>query len=356
MFYFFPTLVTFFITFFCIILLKSLALRIGLIDTPSNRKQHQGNIPLIGGLAMLMGLLVGLLTLPISLQHYRSFIAGAALLVFIGLLDDFHELSPKSRFFAQILAVLLMIFWGHVHIIHLGNLIYYKDIFLGYYSSLVVTIIAALGIINAINMLDGVDGLAANLVLVELALLIYCAVYTGQFLSVHILLLLMASVVAFLWFNFPLPGRLHAQVFMGDAGSLFLGFSLVWFLISLTQGGLKSITPVTMLWIMAIPLFDTTSVMLYRLRKGRSVFCSDRHHIHHILLALSFSPLQINILLGGTNFVLGLIGLIIFHYQLKESLVFFSFLIIFAIYFFGSSYLRNLAIKKMKIDYFLLGY
>lgn len=101
---------SFCITIFCVLLLRPLALRLELIDTPNIRKQHQGNIPLIGGLAMLMGLLVGLLTLPISLQNYRSFIAGSALLVFVGLLDDFRELSPKSRFFAQIAAVLLMIF------------------------------------------------------------------------------------------------------------------------------------------------------------------------------------------------------------------------------------------------------
>ena len=111
------------ITVFCILLLRPLALRLGLIDAPDIRKQHQGNIPLIGGLAMLMGLLAGLLTLPISLQNYRSFIAGLALLVFVGFLDDFQELSAKSRFFAQIVAVLLMIFWGKNYISHLGNLI-----------------------------------------------------------------------------------------------------------------------------------------------------------------------------------------------------------------------------------------
>lgn len=350
---FFSALLAFFITLFCIILLKPLALRIGLVDTPNNRKQHQGNVPLIGGLAMLMGLLVALLTLPISLQHYRSFIAGSALLVFVGLLDDFHELSPKSRFFAQLVAVFLMVFWGNVQITHLGNLIDYHDIFLGYYLSLLVTIIATLGIINAINMLDGVDGLAGTLVLVELILLIYCATHTGHFLSASLLFLVIASVLAFLWFNFPFPGRFNAQIFMGDAGSMFLGFVLVWFLINLSQSFFKPVTPVTMLWIMAIPLFDTTAVMLYRLRKGRSIFSSDRHHVHHILLALNFSPLQINILLGSANFILGIAGLIAFHYQLKESIVFLSFLIIFGIYFSSINYLRNLAIKKKEIDYFL---
>ena len=344
----FSAAVVFVISCLCILLLKPLALRLGLMDAPNNRKQHQGNVPLIGGLAMMMGVLAGLLTLPISLQHYRSFIAGSALLIFIGLLDDFHELSPKSRFFAQIVAVCLMVFWGKVQISHFGNLIFYKDILLGHYTSLLVTIIAGLGIINAINMVDGVDGLAASLVLVELILLIYCAIHTQQFLAANILLLMIASVLAFLGFNFPFPGRPYAQIFMGDAGSMLLGFSLVWFLIELSQAKLQTVTPVTMLWIMSIPLFDTTTVMLHRFLKGRSLIASDRQHGHHLLLALNFSPFQINLLLAGANFVLGLVGLIAFNYRIKESIMFTSFLIIFVIYFFSSYYLRNCWVEKSK--------
>lgn len=108
----FSASIAFFVTLLCIFLLKPLALRLGLVDVPNDRKHHQYHTPLIGGLAMFMGFLAALLTLPISLQHYRSFIAGSALLVFVGLLDDFHELSPRSRFFAQIFALLLMYFWG----------------------------------------------------------------------------------------------------------------------------------------------------------------------------------------------------------------------------------------------------
>ncbi|MFZ0219843.1 MAG: MraY family glycosyltransferase [Candidatus Aquirickettsiella sp.] len=337
---------SFSMTVFCILLLRPLALRLGLIDTPDRRKQHQGNVPLIGGLAMLMGLLVGLLTLPISLQNYRSFIAGSALLVFVGFLDDFRELSPKSRFFAQIAAVLLMIFWGNIYITHLGNLIFFKDIYLGHYASLIVTLVAGLGIINTINMIDGVDGLAGTLVLVELSLLIYCAMFTQHFSAASLLLLLAASVLGFLWFNFPFPGRTSTQIFMGDAGSMLLGFGLVWFLIELSQNNFRPITPVTMLWIMSVPLFDATAVMLYRLIIGQPIIFSDRQHGHHLLLALNFSPLQINIFFGSVNFVLGLIGLSAFFYQFNESMMFMSFLILFIIYFFAFNYCRNSLRKK----------
>ncbi|OIZ95180.1 undecaprenyl-phosphate alpha-N-acetylglucosaminyl 1-phosphate transferase [Candidatus Rickettsiella isopodorum] len=345
---FFSVIITFFVTIFCVVLLCPLALRLNLIDTPDIRKQHQGNIPLIGGLAMLMGFLVGLLTLPISLQNYRSFIAGSALLVFVGMLDDFRELSAKSRFLAQIIAVLLMIFWGNVYITYLGNLFFLKAIYLGHYTSLIVTLIAGLGIINTINMIDGVDGLAGTLVLVELILLIYCAMTTQHFPVATLLLLLAASVLGFLCFNFPFPGRAYAQLFMGDAGSMLLGFSLVWFLIELSQSNFRPITPVTMLWIMSVPLFDATAVMLYRLIKGQSVIFSDRQHGHHLLLALNFSPLQINILFGSANFVLGLVGLCAFYYRFNESVMFMSFLLFFIFYFFVVNYCRNLLVKNSK--------
>lgn len=337
--------ISFSMTVVCIFLLYPLALRLGLIDTPDNRKQHQGHIPLIGGIAMFMGLLAGLLTLPSSLQPYRGFIAGCGVLVFVGLFDDFHELSPKSRFFAQIMAVLLMIFWGKIVITHLGNLIFFKAIYLSYYGSLFVTLIAGLGIINAINMVDGVDGLAGTLVLIELILLFFGAT-TQHSSAAALLLLLIACVLGFLAFNFPFSSRRQARIFMGDAGSMLLGFSLVWFLIELSQCHSQPIMPVTMLWIMSVPLFDATAVMLYRLLKGQPLIFSDRQHGHHLLMGLNFSPLQINILLGSLNFVLGLIGLSAFYYQFNESIMFISFLILFIIYFFIVNYYRNSLIKK----------
>ena len=103
-----------------------------------------------------------------------------------------------------------------------------------------------------------------------------------------------------------------------------------------------------MLWIMSIPLFDATAVMLYRLIKGQSIVYSDRQHGHHLLLALNFSPLQINIIFGCINFVLGLIGLCAFYYQFNESIMFMSFLLVFIIYFFVVNNCRNSLIENRK--------
>src|SRR5690349_200444 len=109
-------LVAFFTTIGCIWLLRPLAIRLDLVDSPGGRKQHAGHIPLVGGLAMFLGFLFSLLTLPISLTDYRPLLAGCSLLVFIGILDDFHELPARARFAAQIAAALLMTAWGNVSI------------------------------------------------------------------------------------------------------------------------------------------------------------------------------------------------------------------------------------------------
>lgn len=343
--YLFSALIAFFITLTCMLLLKPLAVRLDLVDAPNSRKHHQGDTPLIGGLAMFTGFLAALLTLPISLQHYRAFIAGCALLVFTGLLDDFHELSPKSRFFSQIFALILMFFWGGIKLTQLGDLFFCRKLNLSI-TSLPVTVIAGLGIINAINMLDGIDGLAGTVVLSELLLLSCCAITNGQFLAVHILLVMIAVVCAFLCLNFRWLGRSHAQVFMGDAGSMFLGFALVWFLIEFSQSGSIVVTPVTMLWLMILPLFDTTAVILYRISKKKSVFSSDREHLHHLLSAFNLSPAKISLSLGAINLVLGGVGLLAYYCQWREGLMFIGFLILFVLYFIGVSYLRVQLYKK----------
>jgi UDP-GlcNAc:undecaprenyl-phosphate/decaprenyl-phosphate GlcNAc-1-phosphate transferase len=343
--YLFSACIAFFITFICILLLKPLAARLGLVDAPNSRKHHQVDTPLIGGLAMFIGFLAALLTLPISLQHYRAFIAGCALLVFTGLLDDFHELSPKSRFFAQIFALILMFFWGGIKLTQFGNLFFCKKLNLNM-ASLPVTVIAGLGIINAINMIDGIDGLAGTVVLSELLLLGCCAITSGQFLAAHILLVMIAVVCAFLCLNFRWVGRSQAQVFMGDAGSMFLGFALVWFLIEFSQSGTTAVTPVTMLWFMTLPLFDTTAVMLYRMRRKKSVFSSDREHLHHLLSEFNLSPARISLSLGAINLILGVVGLLAYYYQWVEGMMFIGFLVLFVLYFISVNYLRLQLYKK----------
>ncbi|MEE8286845.1 MAG: MraY family glycosyltransferase, partial [Gammaproteobacteria bacterium] len=147
-------------------LLRPMAKRVGLVDEPGGRKPHQGSVPLIGGVAMFCGFSLAALTLDMGLTAYRSFFAAAAILVVVGLLDDMHELSSRARFGAQILAAVLMAYWGGVVLGDLGGLASGGASFALSGWEIVFTVFCTVGVINALNMSDGVDGLAGGLSLV----------------------------------------------------------------------------------------------------------------------------------------------------------------------------------------------
>ncbi|MDX2163806.1 MAG: undecaprenyl/decaprenyl-phosphate alpha-N-acetylglucosaminyl 1-phosphate transferase [Gammaproteobacteria bacterium] len=326
--YLLSPLVAFAMTMAGLILLKPLAIRLGLVDKPGGRKHHQGNIPLIGGIAIFFGLGFSLLTLNISLSNYRCFIAGCVLLVISGVLDDFKELTPSARLFIQFLVAILMVTWGNQVLFNLGNLFSFGNISLGY-AGYPITIIAVVAVINAVNMTDGADGLAGSVAWIELAYFVWIAYRANQFMDVQIIGLALSAVFAFLCFNFPLYQK--AKIFMGDSGSMMLGFLLVWFAVGLSQipGGVH---PVTFLWILAVPLWDISSVVIRRLLRGYSPMKADRGHFHHYLFAKGFSSLQVTLLIGVLSAVLGLIGMLGEVYGVSESLMFLTFLGFFALY------------------------
>ncbi|HEV2524231.1 MAG TPA: MraY family glycosyltransferase [Gammaproteobacteria bacterium] len=323
-----PIFVAFAMTIAGLILLKPLAIRLNLVDKPGGRKLHEGDIPLIGGIAMFFGFAFSLLTLHVSLSTYRCLIAGCVLLVITGVLDDFHELGPRARLFIQLFVAILMITWGNNYLNDLGNLFHYGTVHLKYFGY-PVTIIAVLAVINAVNMTDGADGLAGTIGLIELIYLAWMAFRVNQYIDMQILVLLIAVVLGFLCFNFPL--RQQARVFMGDSGSMLLGFVLVWFCVDLSQTAGAS-HPVTFLWILAVPLWDISCVVIRRLLRGYSPLKADRGHLHHYLLEKGFSSLQVTSLIGALSAVLGLIGVLGENLHIPESFMFGGFIGLFALY------------------------
>jgi UDP-GlcNAc:undecaprenyl-phosphate/decaprenyl-phosphate GlcNAc-1-phosphate transferase len=263
--------------------LRPLALRMGLVDEPTERKSHQGTIPLIGGVGMFSGFALAALTLDMELAAYAGFFAASAILVVVGVFDDLHELSSRARFGAQILAAGVMAYWGGVVLHDLGSLGATPGPVLLEHWDIVFTVFATVGVINALNMSDGVDGLAGGLSLIALAGLAYVADGAGLVPERALLLMLSAVVGGFLLFNMRLPWRHRAVVFMGDAGSMFLGFAITWFFISMSQGESRAMTPVTALWLLMIPLFDTVWLIVWRFSQGRSPTSSDVGHLHHVL-------------------------------------------------------------------------
>jgi UDP-GlcNAc:undecaprenyl-phosphate GlcNAc-1-phosphate transferase len=309
-----------------------MAMRIGLVDEPGGRKPHQGSVPLIGGVAMFCGFALAVSTLDMGLMAYRSFFAAGAILLVAGILDDMCDLSSRVRFSAQILAAVLMAYWGGVVLQDLGALgAGGNAVVLPNWGGL-LTVFATVGVINALNMSDGVDGLAGGLSLIALLGMAYVADRAGLATERTLLLLLAAVVTGFLAFNMRLPWRRRARVFMGDAGSMFLGFAITWFAIVLSQGDERAMAPVAALWLLMIPLFDTLWLIIWRFSQGRSPTSADVGHLHHVLQMTGMSAatsVWVMLAIAAVGAVAGLAAL---GGGVAQITMFYIFLALFAAY------------------------
>lgn len=321
----------------CIELLAPVAARIGLADAPGGRKQHTRHVPLIGGIAIFIGFCFAWLSLNTYFPTVRGLFMGSAILILIGVVDDFRELTPRVRLLGQLLAGLFLIRWGHLSVNHLGNLFFFGSLYLGSFAWL-LTLFCVLAFINAINMIDGHDGLAGLVVLGEAVILLFFSIHFQQLLNFDLLILFMIVLCVFLIFNIPLPWRKRASVFLGDAGSTFLGFVVAWVAVELSQVMLQPNHPhgfnlVTILWVLAYPLFDLLSVIIHRQCNRKSPFSASRDHLHHLLMKKHIHYAWITYGLFLFSVVLGLLGVALAMLQVPEAWQLVLYLILFGFYF-----------------------
>ena len=262
-------------------MLSSLAIRHNLVDLPGERKVHSRPIPRIGGVAMACGAFVPLLFWNYTDRFVLAFLAGAAILIFFGLLDDLHDLPPKAKFIGQILASLIVIIGGGVQITSLGALLP-DGVHLPALLGVPLTLVAIVGATNAINLSDGLDGLAGGICLLIFSALGYLAYLEGNPVIGLIALALVGVLFGFLRFN-----THPASIFMGDAGSQFLGYSAATLAIALSQSK-STLSPVLPLILLGFPILDTLTVMVTRIAQKKSPFSADKNHFHHLLLGLGF--------------------------------------------------------------------
>ncbi len=301
--------VAFFVVAFLVPMLHAPAARMGLVDQPGGRKQHDGLVPLTGGLAIFAGFAFGLMLVDDSLRPYASLLVGMGLMLLTGLVDDLIDISASAKLSAQVLAAVLMVSWGEVQIHSLGSLVGVKPVLLGEWA-IPFTVLCVLILVNAINMADGTDGLAGGLTAVALAMLLAVGALgeAGRALM-SVIGLLLVSVVAFLIYNLRFPGRRRARIFLGDSGSLMLGFALAWLAVYISQSSRGvSVYPVAIAWILILPVLDVLTLYLRRIMKGRSPFSADREHLHHVLLRSGFGPGATVWLLLLVMTVFGLVG------------------------------------------------
>jgi len=328
----FAPLVALVATIILIVMLRPLAVRVGLVDIPNERKSHRTPTPLVGGLAIFAGLVLGFFLctdgpIPLSAREVYSFFGAGLLLVAVGVIDDFLELSPAVRFLAQVLAALVMIFGAGVVLNDLGSMT--PDGYVLQLGILAVpfTVFATLGVINALNMCDGLDGLSGSLTLTSLSGLILAAYTWGIPADTALLPILGTAIAGFLLFNLRLLGRERASIFMGDAGSMFLGLALTWYAIALSQGETRALPPAAALWFLMIPIFDAVSMMLRRILKGRSPFAADREHLHHIFLLAGYSVNETVLVMTGVASCGVFIGLASIYFRIPELVVSGAFLV-----------------------------
>lgn len=286
---------------------KKIAKSKGFLDKPDERKAHKGEIPPIGGIALFAPFLILLLVFQdenavASWQFY----AAAALLLVTGFLDDALHINAKLKFLIHFIAAILIVLGG-ANLVNMGNLFGYHVSDFGVFAP-IFSICCVVYLINAMNMIDGIDGLSGGLSLVATGFLALGCYLSGMDIPVG-LYLLAGGLCAFLAFNMRYPFHRRATVFIGDAGSMTLGLVLAWYSMTLSQWPYEALAPISIAWILAVPIWDAFGLFSARLREGRHPFEADRRHLHHHFLEAGFTSGQATVMIMVYAAFLSAIGI-----------------------------------------------
>ena len=306
-----------------VLLLSPLAPALGLVDVPGGRKAHARAVPLVGGIAIFVALVV---TTPFAgISHHAAWLLLAlSVVITLGFWDDVTDLAPRVKLAIQVIAAAIMIWGAGVELHTVGDLLGWRPIGLWIFA-VPLTAFSIVGVMNAVNMMDGLDGLGGSVALIAFAWFAAVASASGLVVQLDVALILCGAIAGFLLFNLRFPWQPHARVFLGDAGSLMIGFALGWYAIDLTQGPGRSFPPIAALWVLLLPLADCVSLMARRIHAGRSPFAGDRHHIHHYLLrrGLGHNPVLGILLALSTAF--GAVGYFGWRLGAPEPVLFATF-------------------------------
>lgn len=284
-----PVLVAFVAAHVLIVLLSRLAPKLGWMDRPGGHKHHLGAVPVIGGLAVVLTIAGVLLFRGPWKDDTRALLAGMGALCVLGLIDDRWNLSARARIVLQAAVAFGVLWAGDVWLVDLGDLLPGVDPLHTQWARIPFTVFCVVGVINAFNMIDGMDGLSGSLFLiVGTALLVLMIGRQADSGFAWVLMSALAAMVAFAMWNWPVRWR-FGRVFLGDAGTLPLGLLLGVLFVSVSQQP-GVLSPAAALWLFAWPLIDTVSVLFRRLASGRSPFSADQRHVHHLLLRAGFTP------------------------------------------------------------------
>lgn len=325
--------------------LRNLSPKLNLLAHSGEHRQHEKPTPLVGGLAMYCAVVIVLIVFFLLFEQAHSlliyhYIAGASLLMIVGVLDDRFHMSFVVRIIVQIIAAMIMVAQGNI-LYSLGELFTTSTLLLGRFS-VPLTIFAVVGVINALNMIDGLDGLAGGIGFISFCFLL---IFPFDPTYAMIILVWLGALLGFLLFNFRF--KQPARVFMGDAGSTLMGYTLAWILIYGSQQAVETVAepryfaPIFAVWVLALPLFETISLMLLRVFEGKSPFHADRGHMHHHILSRTHSvKLTVLILLVWFSFY-SLLGYEFHLQKIATHIQTLIFSMFFVLHFSLQTYLRR---------------
>lgn len=298
---------------------KKLAIKIGAVDKPNHRKVHQRIMPRLGGLAIYLSFIIGLLVLRPEDELAIPIVLGSLIIIITGVLDDMIELSAKFKLAGQLAAALVVVLGGAQ--VDFINLPFFGKLEFGMFS-IPLTILWIVGITNAINLIDGLDGLAAGVSSIALITISGMAILMGDTYVLSIGLIVLGSTLGFLVYNFH-----PAKIFMGDTGALFLGYMIS----VLALLGFKNVTMISLILpviILGVPISDTFFAIIRRLVNKQPLSAPDKSHLHHCLLRLGFSHRQTVLLIYAMAAMFGLSAVIMSQATVWGALIFITLLLI----------------------------
>lgn len=300
-------------------LIRRLAFKVGAVDQPNERKVHARVMPRLGGLGIYLAFMLMVITTQEITQTLLGVLIGGTVIVILGVLDDIMGISPKMKLVGQLLAGGILIYFG-VQVGKIANPFEVGDpLNFPWYLSIPITLFWVVGVTNAVNLVDGLDGLAGGVATIAagtIGVVFLIDVYSFNDGLSAIAFILAGSTLGFLKYNFN-----PAKIFMGDSGSLFLGFTLAALGI---MGVAKSATVISLfvpILILGIPIFDTLSAILRRMINNQPIFQADKEHLHHRLLATGLSHKQTVIAIYGINLVLSASAILLTKLNTSQSMV-----------------------------------
>ncbi len=330
--------ITFLFTAAIVPLVKRIAFHVGAIDKPNNRKVHKKYMPSLGGLAIFFGFIIGYMFFAKPTIEMNAILMGSFIIVLIGIFDDIKPIQARYKFICQLIAASVIVFYGGILLDEINAFGLHLSFSILAYP---ITLLFIVGMINSINLIDGLDGLAAgisSIFFLTIGIIAFMLNTLGG-LDIVLAFIMLGSTLGFLVHNF-----YPAKIFMGDTGSTFLGFIIS--VIALI--GLRKVTLTSFLiplLILAVPILDTFFAILRRILNKKSISKSDKQHLHHQLLKMNFSHRATVLIIYYINILFAFASIIYFLKDSKIGIYIYITLLVIVLWFVIST---NIIINRNK--------